>query len=139
MISPSLHPEPVRAACERRRRWAFALTPRAIVLLVAGFLLLIPGLYVDRLSYAMPVWEGLVLLACLLDGLRLPKPEKILADRNCSNAPALDSETEIEIAIENQSRVLLDCRIVDDLPSALASEPEFSDPQTLHQISSEPN
>jgi uncharacterized protein (DUF58 family) len=123
MISPSLHPEPVRAVCERRRRWAFALTPRAVVLLIAGFLLLIPGLYVDRLSYAMPVWELLVLLACLLDGLRLPKPEKIAAERSWSNAPALDSETEIEITIENQSRVLLDCRIVDDLPSALASEP----------------
>ena len=123
MISPSLHPEPVRAACERRRRWAFALTPRAIVLLVAGFLLLIPGLYVDRLSYAMPVWEALVLLAWLLDALRLPKAGKILAERSWSNAPALNSETEIEIAIQNEGRVLLDCRATDDLPKALAAEP----------------
>ncbi|MGA2251242.1 DUF58 domain-containing protein [Terracidiphilus sp.] len=123
MISPSLHPESVRAACEPRRRWAFALTPRAIVLLVAGFLLLIPGFYVDRLSYAMPVWDGLVLLACLLDGMRLPKAGKIVTERSWSNAPALDSETEIEIALENQGRMVLDCHIVDDLPAALASEP----------------
>jgi uncharacterized protein (DUF58 family) len=93
------------------------------VLLVAGFLLLIPGFYVDRLSYAMPVWDGLILLACLLDGMRLPKAAKIVAERSWSNAPALDSETEIEIAIENQSRMVLDCRIVDDLPVTLASEP----------------
>jgi uncharacterized protein (DUF58 family) len=123
MISPSLHPEPVRAVCEPRRRLAFALTPRAVVLLVAGFLLLIPGLYVDRLSYAMPVWDGLVLLACLLDGMRLPKAAEIVAERSWSNAPALDSETEIEIAIENQGRMILDCRLVDDLPTALADEP----------------
>jgi uncharacterized protein (DUF58 family) len=123
MISPSLHPEAVRAACEPRRRLAFALTPRAVVLLVAGFLLLVPGLYVDRLSYAMPVWEGLVLLACLLDGLRLPKAAKITAERSWSNAPALDSETEIEIAIENQSGMVLDCRCVDDLPATLTDEP----------------
>jgi uncharacterized protein (DUF58 family) len=123
MISPSLHPEPVRAVCEPRRRLAFALTPRAVVLLVAGFLLLIPGLYVDRLSYAMPVWDGLVLLACLLDGLRLPKAAEIVAERSWSNAPALDSETEIEIAIENRGRMILDCRLVDDLPTALADEP----------------
>ena len=123
MISPSLHPEPVRAACEPRRRLAFALTPRAVVLLVAGFLLLIPGLYVPRLSFAMLVWDALALLACLLDGLRLPKPAKIVAERSWSNAPALDSETEIELSIENQSRVLLDCRLVDDLPGALAAEP----------------
>ncbi len=134
MISPSLHPEPVRAACEPRRRLAFALTPRAIVLLVAGFLLLIPGFYVDRLSYAMPVWEGLVLLACLLDGMRLPKAAKIVAERSWSNAPALDSETEIEVVIENQSRVLLDCRIVDDLPTALAGEPAMLRMQAFPRV-----
>jgi uncharacterized protein (DUF58 family) len=123
MISTSFHPELVRAACEARRRLAFALTPRVVVLLVAGFLLLIPGFYVSRLSYAMPVWDGLVLLACLLDGWRLPKAAEIVAERSWSNAPALESETEIEIAIENQSRMILDCRIVDDLPTALADEP----------------
>jgi uncharacterized protein (DUF58 family) len=123
MISPSLHPEAVRAACERRRRWAFALTPRSVVLLVAGFLLLIPGFYVSKLSWAMLVWDGLVLLAALLDGLRLPKPAQIVAERSWSNAPALDNETEIELSVENQGRVLLDCRLVDDLPAALTANP----------------
>ena len=123
MISSSLHPGPVKAVCEPRRRLAFALTPRAVVLLVAGFLLLIPGFYVSRLSYAMPVWDGLVLLACLLDGMRLPKAAEIVVERSWSNAPALDGETEIEIVIENQGRMILDCRVVDDLPEALASEP----------------
>ena len=123
MILPSLHPEPIRAVCERRRKLAFALTPRAIGLLLAGFLLLIPGFYVPRLSYAMPLWDGLVLLAALLDGLRLPQPGALRAERNWSNAPALDSETGIELAIENRGRVIVDCRIQDDLPPALAAEP----------------
>lgn len=122
MISTSLHPESVRAACERRRRWAFALTPRAVVLLMAGFLLLIPGFYVNRLSWAMLVWDAVVLVAALLDGLRLPKPAQITAERSWSNAPALDSETEIELGVENQGRVLLDCRLVDDLPSAFGED-----------------
>ncbi len=123
MISPSLHPEPVRAAFEPRGRAAFALTPRSLGLLAAGFLLLIPGFYVSRLSYAMLVWDGLVLLAALLDGLRLPKPAQISAERSWSNAPCLGSKTEMEIVIENNSRVLLDCRLTDDLPAALAAEP----------------
>lgn len=123
MISPSLHPDPIRAACERQRKLAFALTPRAIVLLLAGFLLLIPGFYVPRLSYAMPLWDGLVLLAALLDGLRLPHPRLLTAQRSWSNAPALDSETEIELAVENDGRVILDCRLQDDLPPALAPGP----------------
>ena len=123
MISPSLHPEPIRAACERRRKLGFALTPRAIGLLLAGFLLLVPGFYVPRLSYAMLLWDGLVLLAALLDGIRLPQPGALIAERSWSNAPALGSETEIEIAVENRGRVIVNCRLEDDLPAALSAEP----------------
>ena len=122
MISPSLHPEPIRAACESRRKLAFALTPRAIGLLLAGFLLLVPGFYVPRLSYGMLLWDGLVLAAVLLDGLRLPHPGALIAQRSWSNAPALDSETEIELSLENRGSVIVDCRLQDDLPAALAAE-----------------
>ena len=123
MISPSLHPDPIRAACERQRKLAFALTPRAIGLLLAGLLVLVPGFYVPRLSYAMPLWDALVLLAALLDGLRLPRAGLLTAERSWSNAPALDSETEIELVVENGGRVILDCRLQDDLPPAFASGP----------------
>src|ERR1700676_3137589 len=123
MISTSLQPGPVRAACERRRRWGFGLTPRAIGLLTAGFLLLIPGFYVARFSYAMLVWDGLLLAATLLDGLRLPRPAQLIAERSWGNAPALDSETEIELTIENNGRVIVDCRLTDDLPTALVAQP----------------
>jgi len=124
MISASLHPGPVRAACERRRRWGFGLTPRSIGLLAAGFLWLIPGFWDGRLAYGMLAWDGLVLLAALLDELRLPRPEQLIAGRSWSNAPSLDSETEIEISIENQGSVIVECRLVDDLPAALVAEPD---------------
>ena len=123
MISPSLHPDPIRAACERRRRWAFGLTQRTIGLLCAGFLWLIPGFWDGRLAYAMPAWDALVLLAALLDGLRLPRAAQLIAGRSWSNAPALDSETEIELTVENQGQMIVECRLVDDLPLALVAEP----------------
>ena len=123
MISASLHPGPVRAVCERRRRWAFGLTPRAIGLLVAGFLWLIPGFWDGRLAYAMLAWDTLVLLAALLDGVRLPRPQQLTAGRSWSNAPALDSQTEIELTIENHGKAIIECRLVDDLPPALVAEP----------------
>jgi uncharacterized protein (DUF58 family) len=123
MISPSLHPEPVRAVCERRAFWGFGLTPRTILLLVAGFLLLLPGFWDWRLSLAMPAWDLLILLAALLDGLRLPAANLLVAERSWSNAPALDSETEIELRVENRGRLVLDCRLVDDLPPALVAQP----------------
>src|SRR5215469_13324999 len=124
MISPSLHPAPIHAVCERRRRWSFGLTGRSIGLLTAGFLLLIPGFWISRLSYGMLMWDALVLLGVVLDGLRLPAAGQLSATREWSNAPALDSETEIELAIENSGRTIVHCRLVDDLPPALVTDPQ---------------
>src|ERR1035437_8050886 len=123
MIAPSLHPGPVRAECERRRRWGFGLTPRAIGLLTAAFLLLIPGFWDNRLSYGMLLWNAVVLLAALIDGSRLPHAAQLTVTRTWSNAPALDSDTEIELTVENRGRVIVECRLVDDLPPALVAEP----------------
>ena len=124
MISHSLHPAPISAVCQPRRRLGFGLTPRAILLLLIGFAWLIPGLWDWRLAFAMPVWEAVVLLFALCDGLRLPAPVDFTAGRSWSNAPALDSETEIELTVENRSRTLVECRLVDDLPAAWVAEPE---------------
>ncbi|HEY1904311.1 MAG TPA: DUF58 domain-containing protein [Terracidiphilus sp.] len=122
MISPSLHPAPVRAAFEQRSRWAFGLTPRSITLLLIGFLGLIPGFWEPHLAYSMLAWDFLVLLFSLLDGLRLPAPRELAAARNWSNAPALDSETEIELTIENHGKLIVLCRLIDDLPPALDAQ-----------------
>lgn len=124
MMSSSLHPGPVRAICEPRRRWGFGLTPRAIVLLAMGFLLLLPGFWDSRLSYAMLVWDGLVLVAAALDGIRLPRASELVVSRSWSNTPALDSETEIELMVENQSRVIVECQLIDDLPRELVDQPD---------------
>lgn len=122
MITSSLHPEPVCAVCQPRRRWSFGLTPRAILLLTIGFLLLLPGFWESRLSYAMLVWDVLILVAAVLDGMRLPAASQLSATRSWSNAPALDSETEIELTIENQGRVIVECQLTDDLPPTLLSQ-----------------
>jgi uncharacterized protein (DUF58 family) len=123
MISPSLHPDPVRAPCQLRGRLAFGLTPRAIWLLAAGLLLALPGFFDARLGYAMLLWDALVLLGCLFDGLRLPAAQQITIERSWSNAPALSSETEIELAVEHSAETILECGLTDDLPDALVAAP----------------
>ncbi len=123
MIAPSLHPGPVHAACESRRRWSFGLTGRSIALLTAGFLLVAPGFWISRLSYTMLLWDALVILAAILDGLRLPRVSQLAATRTWSNAPALDNDTEIELTLENHGRTIVECRLLDDLPRALVAEP----------------
>src|ERR1700690_1370117 len=82
MISASLHPETVRAACRPRGRFAFGLTERAIWLLVAGLGLALPGFFSARLGYGMLVWDALVLLAVLWDFSRLPAPQSITVERS---------------------------------------------------------
>jgi uncharacterized protein (DUF58 family) len=124
MISLSLHPAPVSAVCERRRRWSFGLTQRSIGLLLVGFIWLVPGFWDGRLAYAMLACDAMVLLFALLDGLRLPAAGELTVSRSWLNAPALDSETKIELTIENRGRIVIDCRIMDDLPPALVEELE---------------
>lgn len=123
MMQGSLHPDPVSAACRAHGRFGFALTPRAIGLLAAGLLLALPGFFSPRLGYGMLMWDALVLLAALYDGRRLPTPGLITVGRAWSNAPALDSTTEIELAATQQGEIALDLRIVDDLPEAFVTAP----------------
>jgi uncharacterized protein (DUF58 family) len=123
MNSSSLHPEPVRAACKPRGRFAFGLTPRTIWLLAAGLLLALPGFFRPTWGYGMLIWDALVLLAAILDGLRLPTAQQITIERSWSNAPSLDSETEIQLAVDHSAETILECHLVDDLPDALVAAP----------------
>ncbi len=123
MISSSLHPEPVRAACKPRGRFAFGLTPRTIWLLAAGLLLALPGFFRATWGYGMLIWDALVLLAVFFDGLRLPPAQQITIERSWSNVPSLDSETEIQLAVEHNAETILECHLVDDLPDALVAAP----------------
>ena len=123
MISSSLHPEPIRAVCVPRGRFAFGLTQRAIWLLAAGLLLALPGFFHASWALGMVEWDSLVLLAIILDGLRLPAAQRITIERSWSNAPALDSETEIQLAVEYSAKTILECSLTDDLPDALVATP----------------
>ena len=51
------------------------------------------------------------------------RPADDQRERSWSNAPSLDSDTEIEIAVEQNGETILECRMVDDLPEALVATP----------------
>jgi uncharacterized protein (DUF58 family) len=124
MMVRRLHPDPVRAACRSRGRLAFGFTQRTILLFAAGLLLAMTGFFSARLGYAMLAWDAVLLIAALWDGLRLPAPSAITVERSWSNAPALDSETEIELTVEHHGSVLLECKLTDDLPQAFTIAPD---------------
>jgi uncharacterized protein (DUF58 family) len=123
MLQPSLHPAPITAVCKRRGRFAFGLTSRTIWLVAAGFLWLIPGYFQSRVAYGMLLWDALILLAALLDGLRLPKPATLTAGRSWLAAPSLGNTVEVELHIEHNTQIWLDCALTDDLPPQLVDVP----------------
>jgi uncharacterized protein (DUF58 family) len=124
MLQPSLHPAPITAPCQPRSRFAFGLTARALILLGLGFLALIPGYYIPRFAYAMLLWDGLILLAALFDGQRLPRPSTLTASRAWLSAPSLGTSTEIELTLTHSNRIVLDCQLTDDLPPQLIETPK---------------
>jgi uncharacterized protein (DUF58 family) len=133
MISPSLHPEPISVPARSRRRFAYGLTPRAIVLLLLGLLWLYPGYFDARYSWGFPAWELLILILAFLDALGLPPAALITVGRRWSNAPALDGHTQVELSVLQHRRLILNCRLIDDLPMEMVAMPE------THRVQAFPN
>lgn len=102
---------------------AFGLTGRALLLLGLGFLWLIPGYFFHSIAYAMLGWDAMVLLAALVDGLRLPRPATLTVSRRWLSAPALGASVEIELSVLQGDKIVLDCELIDDLPSQLVETP----------------
>jgi uncharacterized protein (DUF58 family) len=105
------------------RLLGFGLTPLALVLFTAGFVLAIPALYHPREIGFMLGWDGLVLLAALVDAVLLPKPEAIMVTRGFLDSPQLGEETRVELAVKQTSDGVLDVRLVDDLHASLTASP----------------
>jgi uncharacterized protein (DUF58 family) len=118
----TLVPAPIRAAA-RGRRFGFALTPRALLLLVAGCLLAVPGFFHPRWIWAMVGWDGLVLLLAIVDAAMLPAPAKITVERRFENSPVLGERTEITIEVTQESNQILEMRVTDALDPALDAMP----------------
>ncbi|HEX4156368.1 MAG TPA: DUF58 domain-containing protein [Acidobacteriaceae bacterium] len=107
-------------------RWAgFGLTARALLLFCAGLLLAIPAFWHPRRIGFMLAWDALLLLLCVVDALRLPRPEAFTVRRAFLDSPQLGEPTRIEIAVRVEADVVLDVRVVDDLHQALVAKPEM--------------
>ncbi|MGA7318707.1 MAG: DUF58 domain-containing protein [Silvibacterium sp.] len=118
----TLVPAPVQATAHARR-FGYALTPRALLLLVAGCLLALPGFFHPSWIWAMLAWDALVLLLAILDAALLPAPDKISVERRFDNSPVLGEETGIRVEITQSSNQILEVRIIDALHPALEAMP----------------
>jgi uncharacterized protein (DUF58 family) len=127
LISSTIVAEPRVSPAAPLRRLSFGVTRRALLLLLAGTLWLVPAFFVHRFVWGALIWDACVLLFVLIDGLRLPTPMLIEAKRRWISAPALESTTEVELCILQRGRRLLSCRVMDDLPTAFLRAPRWQD------------
>jgi uncharacterized protein (DUF58 family) len=119
MIAPST----VRAYAAPRGRFAFALTPRTLLLLLAGTLWLAPAFFVHAFAWATLGWDALVLALAAFDARRLPAPSTIEAERSWQAAPTLGGSTELELRLLHEAPLAIHCTLIDDLPAALVPVP----------------
>lgn len=120
----TLIPTPVNARA-RARGFGYALTGRALLLLVAGGLLALPG-FLNPLRgwvWAMVAWDALVIVLAVVDAVMLPVPSAITVGRRFGNSAVLGELTEVELEITQESNQILKVRLSDALHPALAAMP----------------
>ncbi len=109
----------------RTGRWlGFGLTPRALWLIVAGFVLALPAFWRPHAVWFMVGWDALVVLLALWDALRLPRPRQLVVSRTFLDSPQLGLPTRVELAVTSDAEQVLDVSVTDDLHPALVGVPE---------------
>jgi uncharacterized protein (DUF58 family) len=123
----TLIPQPVTAIARPNGRFGrtlgFGLTGRALLLLLAGVLLSIPGFFHPQRLWMMLVWDTVIVMLIAVDLARLPQPGNITVTRHFVHSPTLGVSTEIVHEIRQQSNALLEVRLIDDLHPALIAAP----------------
>lgn len=118
----TLIPAPVKARA-RGRRLGYALTARALLLLLIGCALAAPGFFHPRWIWVSAVWDAAVILLVVADAAMLPAPAKITVERRFLDSPALGETTSVELEITQESNQILNMRVSDALDPALAAMP----------------
>lgn len=123
----TLIPQPASATARPLGRigrwWRFGMTPLAMYLFAAGFLMAVPAFWHTKALWFVPAWDGLLLLVWLVEALRLPAPEAFAVTRSFLDSPQLGQDTRVELTVRLEAESVLDLRCVDDMHPALVAEP----------------
>jgi uncharacterized protein (DUF58 family) len=123
MPQAQLIPPAVSAPARQTKRLAFGFGRRFVLMLAVGVLWAVPAFWQPRFLLVMAAWDLFALIAWAIDFWRLPKAEQLIVQRSWSGPASLSNHVEVVIELNNQSRVGVDCRILDDVPESLRSEP----------------
>ena len=106
------------------RWWRFGLTPGALLLFVAGFLLAVPAFWHRHAIWLMVAWDAVLFVLWLVDAFALPAPESFTITRSFLDSPQQGQPTRIELSVTMQANRVIDLFLTDDLHSALIAKPQ---------------
>ena len=121
-IAP-LAPNAVRAHARPYGRIGYGFGRRAMFLWLLGLAWVVPAFWDKTFAYAVAIFDGVLILAMLVDFAVLAKPEQIEAERTWDSAPALTAMTQLHLRLRNESGTTVNCKVLDELSSALRKEP----------------
>jgi len=125
--SATLIPLPATARAERRKRLAAAFGQRFFLLMAVGLVWLGAAFHDPRFYYALAAWDTIVLVAWAIDLASLPKPQQLTVTRRWTSAAALSVPNNLDLILENASRITLLATLIDNIPPHLRQEaPELA-------------
>jgi len=110
-----LAPPSVESLARKNGRLGLGVGPRLFLLAGAGFAWLIPALWDPTYYWALLIWDGLLLIAFLMDWLRLPKPSRFAVQRDWHQPLSIGNPSETTLTVRNSSPVDLGIEIMDEL------------------------
>lgn len=110
-----LAPSPVEAAAKKNGRFGGGAGPRLFLLAGAGFAWLIPALWNPTYFWALLLWDGLLLLAFLVDWFRLPRASMLRVKREWQHSLSIGVASDASIMVTNPSGLDLRISVMDEL------------------------
>jgi uncharacterized protein (DUF58 family) len=115
-IPRPLEPTPAEAPAQPHGWFGGGAGPRLLLLAGVGVAWIIPALWNRTFLWAMLLWDVLLLLAFLLDWLRLPRPNQLTVRREWRSPLSIGVNGAVNLSIANQSSVDLWVSAYDELP-----------------------
>lgn len=122
MIAP-LAPDAVRARTHAYGRLGYGFGRRGIFLWILGLAWVIPAFWDKTFVYAIAIFDGILIVAMLVDGALMARPEQVEVERTWDSSPALSAMTQLHVRVRNESNSALTCKVLDALDPALRKEP----------------
>src|SRR5215472_12377290 len=123
MKQMQLAPPPVSSPARQTGRFRFGFGRKFFLLTILGILWAVPAFWDLRFLLVMAAWDLCAVAAWAVDLARLPRPELLLLERSWNGVPSLSNPVEVILELRNGSTTSIDCRILEDVPSTLRSEP----------------